>query len=1223
MKKRKVVVLFFILALLLVALTACGLFGGEKEKKPNLTADMIFSTFVGQTYLYTGNPIVIDLDDLDVRVDGRYVPYDQFELEVRDNVEAGTASVRITAKSTNQSVKGSVVVHFFIEANGSIPLGSEDDLNALLAKESVSGLMLDSDYEIPEGVTVTIPEGKTLTMIYGYTMRNRGTILNYGNVVMRGAKLSTGNRRDSVLVNYGTLENHGDFEIRECVTIYDLGTFTSEKEIESSGNIYLLEEDKSFLKDGAGGQRFIRKAITAEDLEIEECTYIKNIAYYAPRVTLKNRAKDAFTTEYANNDRAGVGSVTVTINEFSPTFYGSVTTEFTIKKGVVNFAGEEELLSLCETQNFEEYKSDSLSLGVGTLLALRKGEKLTLASGLTVDGRLESAGIISCSKVTVSEGGSFFNDGLLTVNGSYFDVYGECECGAQGDYSFENSVRVYSGGTFLNRADFAEPRSFLLYGTLKNHGNLSLTNTYLGGRVENYGTLLFSNGFSASGDVVNAAGAEMRLEKDGKFSKSLQNAGKITNVGRVAFADGCTYSGAGVFDNEQGQAWAFAAIPAIGKNFYLRRYLTEESVNFGVEYDSIYYDAHNHVPAFTVDGATLSKDECHSYCRYLDREKAYTEFVLTGRIQMTVSIYVDYSIYAGSITHVYEILPATVHISDSSKFSEYCEDPGYERVVLDADVELSRYRTYYVTTGSTLDLNGHRLIVSGKYFYNYGTICGGAALPQDFVPSVEGASVVVKEDAFFANYGTLVNDGLFYVEGKGYFNGNAKRDGNATRGTVENNGVIFTNDDNLLTCTGEGVVHTRVKMGTLRSAITVAPVTYDGEQKTPTPVLTYREQAVDVSRFDLSYALNVEASEGALVTLKVNDPFDPDFYDLITTQFTILRGSIVVSNRAEFLLAAQNVNYQTIRLSADLTLNAATTLSDGQTVDLGAHELSFSGEGSLTYGKDCRLVLTAGDETRLLKYLYGADEITLTADIGVAGAQTVMDFSAMDIPNVVGENFGGTIIHTDGYDFPGGISYGNYTDFQKVFTLTIQNDSEEESVLGTAEYLHEGLRYSTCNHETVLAVKGLKIYGCYMQGGTGAPRNVEFRAENCVFLGDLTDQYAEAFSGSSGGICINAYFTDCSFDGYTAVTVYRGNFTFTRCSLHAHGAYNAKKYVGNALLMDRVKSIQMTLDACSLTSDDGYAVEITSFYSSDSFLFPDTTFTSAPGKSAVYNHPQS
>ena len=270
--KKKYFFLFLILVVLSVALSACGLFGGKKLGKTELTEEMVrgFNPN-GNAYVYTGEPIDGLLRDVKVYANGDFVDMKYFDVEISDNVLPGTASVKITAKKDNPTLKGSVTLHFDIVADSSKQCNADDDLNALLADPGYSAVGVWCYYTINEGETLIIPEGQTLSLRHGYVFNNCGTIINNGTIVMEGAYMYRAPRRNTEFNNYGTLENHGTIDIKDFVLFNDLGTFTSDNDITNCGTVYLLDQDKTFLTNGTGGVSYVRTPATADVFAVDEC----------------------------------------------------------------------------------------------------------------------------------------------------------------------------------------------------------------------------------------------------------------------------------------------------------------------------------------------------------------------------------------------------------------------------------------------------------------------------------------------------------------------------------------------------------------------------------------------------------------------------------------------------------------------------------------------------------------------------------------------------------------------------------------------------------------------------------------------------------------------------------------------------------------------------------------------------------------------------------------
>lgn len=1163
----------FLLSMLAVTLASCSLFGGSKTEKKQLSEEMIFSFFVGDTYVYSGQPIEFEKRNLDVRVDGRYVSCDYFDMTFSDNVNVGTASVTITAKPENPTVQGSVTVHFYIQPNNSYYCKSTDDLAAVFASPNIQGVTMWINYTIPEDSTVIIPAGKSLLLQYGYRLENHGKIENYGTIKMTGAHLSTGGRRDSELENYGTIKNHGTFTILDHAVIDDCGVFTSDNTISNAGTVYLKDQDKPFLSQEQGGVKYLRKRLTAEHILVDGCVCKKGYYSYSPAVTLADCRDRDFTTEYFDNLGAGQGRVTVTMYPRAKDYYGEATALFTIEKGVETAADLTELKTLSDSGNFYEYKMSALTIPGGDSFSLREGDILTLTSDLTVIGTFANGGILSCDSLSVGNDACFTNGGNLSTQKA-IQVFGSFTNECAGVYSAGTGVQIRKAGTFLNQADLSGERVVSIDGTFVNEGSMTIANAYTFGTLVNRGTLCFPQGLniSTAGSFVNEQSGIATLSADSNFRNYFENRGTVVSEGRLAVADGSTFLNTGSFDN-RGGVWAFAPLAGVSGEVVIRKYLTDESVLFEADYTEIIYDKNEHVPAFTVDSETLPTDLYRLKLRYVGSEKDVDTCVAAGEVQMTVTILPIYCMYAGTYVYSYTILHATAHIENKNDFLEVYSDASYDNIVLETDLTLTGYSSYYIGRGCTFNLNGHKFTATDRSTFSlYGTLMGGAPLPES--PSEEAVSILITENADFHNYGTLVNDGILLARGAANFQGNAKAYLSDVKGSIVNNGAIYTNDLYPLYVTGEGKVYRRTLATVLNGCVVMPVVEYDGTHQTPVPqAIAYKSASVSVDRFRYEYdeSNNVAAGDLAFIRLIVASSFDPDFYGKADMNFSIRRGATQVNNVGDFLAAAANVNYDRIRLTNHLLLTQEVTLRDGQSLDISSYELSFSGNGKLVYGKNCRLLLTANTEERFLKYFYGADEITLTADIGVADTPTELTFPKdYRIPNVTGGNYLSTVVHANGFSFLGGLKIVN--GMIENFAITLENSSDEESTIGSAvptAVNQFALVYGACTEETYLTLRNFTVYGAKMGGGTGTAQEVKLTAENCGFYADtrLASAYAFTVRSTMTAVC---EFTSCEFEGANAFRADQGDLTFTSCSIYSCDSYSNSysSHYGDGVLLN-------------------------------------------------------
>ena len=1196
--KKRIFFLLIILILLAAAMTACGMFGSP-DGKAELSEDMFFCSYLDNLYVYTGEPITFRDSDFIVRLKDRNVAIDLFDIEYRDNVNAGQASVILTAKSENKFLKGSVTLHFTILPNGSINVEKGDDLAAILADPSVSGVMMWTDYTIPEGATLTVPVGKSINMIYGYRFQNHGSFVNEGTIVMRGALLSTGGRRASEFTNYGTFVNHGTMEIKDYVTINDRGSFTSDTEIVNRGTVYLLDEDKPFFKDTDGGIRYVRLPLKTEDLSVERCVYTQGNMSYLPRITATERTAE-FAVEYSNNTHAGEGQATVTMEEYDVYYYGSVTIPFTIEKGQATATNYEQLADLISSENYLHYSISSLDIPSGKTLNLPGGETLTVSNTITVNGSLTSEGEITCGKFDVKSGGSVVNDAMLTVTGNTFSISGTFTNGEHGDWTYDTTkASLGISGTFINKGTVLNKTFGTITGTLRNEGVLSASGLpLLNGAFVNNGEATFSAilmySFASSKDPSfrNEGQGVVTVSESGIFNGEFVNDGTFLNKGELSFADGIDYSCNGTFDNTEGEVYAFGPLSGISDRIHRRRYLTDDEVDFRVEYLETPYNRGNQKPSFTVDGASLNSADYTIKYRYSGATKDTTECVNAGEINVRISFNNYFSIYAGTREFTYKIVPATIHVTQKS-FGSAANSTNYGKLILDEDITIR----YSGTIGSwcTLDLNGHRLFVGKKdentLFYMYGELIGGAPVdPDDFVPSEEAACIIVESGSDIWNYGRIDNYGFIYLKGYSTLGSRSAAASEYASGVLVNHGVIYTCYSVATDSSSTGRVVQREFMSEMYLYITVSDVVYDGTPQTPVPTFIYHDEPVDLSRFTLTYYNNIEANYQGRVVLETKDPFDELFWGSSSASFTVKRGTAEVNNASAFAAAASNENYEKIRLVSDVTLNEAVTLSNNQTIDLSSYEIYFGEKGSLTYGYYCRLILTADNKTRFLKYVYAADEITLTADMS---ERIALDFSEYDSAFIEGENLLSTVVHMNGHSFIGGIDIGNGK--KENYAFEFENSSDDPSAFGTANSGTIGLNYLLCSEETFVTLRNVTVYSMVHKGGYGTAQDAKVTAYNCCFVASSDANRTFAYQNNALHMSVEGVFTECTFVGNGAFYSMAGEYTFDSCTFTATGTYDKKNnpYV-DAMTFDYggFWGFEVTIENCILTSADGNGIQV-------------------------------
>ena len=1188
-----------IVIMIALAMTVCACNGGDG--KLTLTEGMIFCYDFENDYVYTGEEITFDPERIDVRVNGESVDIDLFEITYRDNVNAGTATVIITAKPENEYVTGSVEMHFNIVPDVGARCESSDDLSALLADPGVSGVMVWSDYTIPEGTTLTVPNGKTLHLIYGYRLSNYGTIVNDGTIVMRGALLSTGGRRTSEMTNYGTITNHGTFEIKDYGLLDDRGAFTSDGEITNLGKVYLRDEDKAFLKDGEGGVHYVRIPVTADHLTVAKCVYTQGYLDYTPEITTEARSA-RFSVAYEDNHHAGEARATVTMEDLDVYYYGAVTIPFTIEKGEATALSYDDLKDLILSEDYDTYTISSMI--VTETFRFPKGKSLTVLDLLAVYGNFISEGDVTCSRVNVREGGKVTSDGLFTVTGTTFSINGTFTNGPNGDWSCSqgdlNVINIQRTGTFVNQGKVGEKDFGLSSGVLRNEGTITVTSTILGDFI-NSGEATIFGVYTAiyNGTFLNESTGKVTLQEAAYISTNFVNRGNFVNQGRISIMKYAEFETNGIFDNSQGEVYAFSAIYGINENVIIKKDIGSTKVDFQVEYLETPYNGKDQKPTFTVDGETLDPSLYSVKYRYLSATKETTECINIGEIEVIVStnMKAELSGYGGNKSFNYRITPLTVHVTQTN-FVEAAGNKNHDKLIMDEDVTLRG--TVDIIEGCTLDQNGHKLIVKGGLRV-YGTlICGDSIDPTSFEPSEEAACIVVEPSCGIYNFGRIRNSGFIYVKAKGYLSNMTNTSG--SNGVIVNHGVIMAPHGFTTDVSSTGKLYARYNIDDIRYNFRFADnLVYTGEDQVITPTLIHNGESVDMSRFTCTVIGKSFYTGAAAMKITVNDLLDKDFFGEAEVGFGLSRGTIEVDSAASFKAAVANEGYKTISLIGNITLTEPVTLSRIQIVDLGDYEITFEGEGAVIYSDWCKLAVSANNEVRFLKYLYVADDITLTSDIGTAGVKTVIDFSDYRIAKYSGANYLSTVVHTNGHSFLGGLVIANST--IEGYTFEFENSSGNASTIGT-EVGGYALVYGTSYKDTYVTLKNLTVYGVDHKGYSGTAQVADLSAENCTFLADREDQAAYAFR--IWRVKASGTYTNCLFDGANAFFVDRGYkydhsagktlpaYFFYNCTLKAYATPDYGDFHGNALTMDRTDSnLYVQIRESHFYSEEGNCIRVT------------------------------
>ena len=426
-----------VLAICLLFVASCG--GGGTTGGDNgasggvrLTEDMVTLKFDSVNYI--GEPIVFDDSAFEIIVNGTAANLRDFSFAYRDNVNAGTATVTVTAV-TSDLAYGSVDKHFTI-LPGSTTAYSLEEAKSALNNANFALVTLSAVTTIAEGETFVIPEGKSLQANLG--------IDNYGEIKALG---DFGLYTNVKLNNYGKLTVEGKLALSNGAAIYNIVSGNLRGKIVNNGTLYFNGEAPSGIE--GNGNVVVRRPLEEADvtLEKEEVRYVKGETGFLPgKITvkpLKGTASDGskYSPVYSDNDYIGMATVTLTAPIDDGYFYGEKAVKYEIIPAAVTVSNEEELNAaftdleinyITYRQSIYKY-TGSFTVPEGYTLDMGAGDTVHLsAEDITVNGTLLAANL-NAGTLTVPEGGTItvardmtvreklINGGTVVYNGGEYD----------------------------------------------------------------------------------------------------------------------------------------------------------------------------------------------------------------------------------------------------------------------------------------------------------------------------------------------------------------------------------------------------------------------------------------------------------------------------------------------------------------------------------------------------------------------------------------------------------------------------------------------------------------------------------------------------------------------------------------------------------------------------------------------------------------------------------
>lgn len=476
----------------------------EPEQKTQLTADMIT---VGGTYSYTGEPVCPDQNGtISVVADGSHVDASQFTYSYSDNVNAGTASVTVTAKESCTKVTGSATAHFEI-APATKTSTDISALQSLLDDPNYGMIYYGGDDALAANSVLAVPEGKTLQLNDGLTVNGKltvdGTLIVYNNGKLFGS---------------GSLTNNGTLELRRGARLFaPSGTISGDGDVVNEGTVYVNSATN------IDGSVVVRRDLSDAEifLQYPELKYDKDIAEYTPgRITISHpditgtADGSGYFPVYSDNDGVGTAIVTLSAPIDDERFFGTASATYRIVPGDVAVTSVEGALDALADANYgavrligqQRYAAD---------ITVPQGKTLTIASSLDSTGKLTNLGTLQVEGTLMTDDFDADQNAHIINTGTIF-----CNC----DFVFDPTRTDNAKGTIYSYC----AQSPDLPGAIEKH-DIAAPST---GFVFDRATLTY-NGAAHDIFPVTAFGAigirdiSVGYYRDGKSTKDLTSVGTI------------------------------------------------------------------------------------------------------------------------------------------------------------------------------------------------------------------------------------------------------------------------------------------------------------------------------------------------------------------------------------------------------------------------------------------------------------------------------------------------------------------------------------------------------------------------------------------------------------------------------------------------------------------------------------------------------------------------
>lgn len=205
-------------SLVLVLALCAGLFTACGTEPVELVSNMVSLEYTSVKYDGAEKKPAVLIKNGETEIDAN-----EYEVSYKNNINAGTASVKISAKEDAKTIKGTVVVGFVI-SKSSTEVSSLDEVVSVLGNTNFNYATVLSEITISKNQTINIPEGFTINF-------GNKKLINNGKVVNNGTIIQNVN-----IEGMGEIENKGEI----VAGVVDFDQISSAL---NYANIIKIEED--------------------------------------------------------------------------------------------------------------------------------------------------------------------------------------------------------------------------------------------------------------------------------------------------------------------------------------------------------------------------------------------------------------------------------------------------------------------------------------------------------------------------------------------------------------------------------------------------------------------------------------------------------------------------------------------------------------------------------------------------------------------------------------------------------------------------------------------------------------------------------------------------------------------------------------------------------------------------------------------------------------------